>query len=183
MFDALLNRPFDLLKEIEQRSLEHNVGIPKDEDVREQWSGIGFRIGRERYVSPMGEVQEILPYPEMSRVPRALPWLKGIANIRGNLLPITDMKGFITGEPTPVGRQSRVLVINHMNIYTGLLVDESLGIRRFFVDDRIEAAEAANPAYSPYIDGLFHDDYGDFVWHIFNMHRLAENPQFIRAAA
>jgi twitching motility protein PilI len=180
---TLPTRPFALLQQVEAHSLAHNVGIPEVGDVREQWSGTGFRVGRQRFVAPMGEVMEILPYPEVSRIPRALPWLKGIANIRGNLLPVMDLRGFLTGEATPIQRQTRVLVIQQQSVYTGLLVDESLGIRRFYADDRLERAEGIDSRYSECVEGMFHDEFGDFAWYIFSMKKLAENPQLVRAAA
>ena len=46
------------------------------------------------------EVVEILPMPQVTPVPGAQPWLLGVANIRGNLLPIVDLKQFLEGERT-----------------------------------------------------------------------------------
>ncbi len=67
----------------------------------------------------------------MTRVPGAKPWIKGLANVRGQLLPIIDLRQFLGSGMTPITRNTRVMVVNHREIPAGLLVDEVLGFRRF----------------------------------------------------
>ena len=55
----------------------------------------------------MGEVSEILDPPDYTRVPGVKDWVVGIANVRGSLLPLMDLKGFVTfhgGLGTPEGQ-------------------------------------------------------------------------------
>jgi chemotaxis signal transduction protein len=72
----------------------------------------------------------------MTRVPGAKLWIKGIANVRGQLLPIIDLRQFLGSGTTPVNRNTRILVVNHREIPAGLIVDEVLGFRRFAADRR-----------------------------------------------
>ncbi|NIQ08579.1 MAG: chemotaxis protein CheW, partial [Gammaproteobacteria bacterium] len=69
--------------------------LPQKIEVRRTWSGIGFRLGEYLLVSPTSEIIEILKCPPLTRVPSALSWVKGIANIRGTLLPVIELKGFL----------------------------------------------------------------------------------------
>ena len=103
--------PFALLQEIETRSQQKALGLPQKVEVRRTWSGIGFRIGEQYLVSPTDEVLEILKYPPLTRVPSALSWVKGIANVRGSLVPVMDLKAFLGDESIKLARESRVLVI------------------------------------------------------------------------
>jgi len=112
---VMAETPYELLRAIEQRSRERALGLPQQIEVRRTWSGIGFRFGEHHFVAPMGEIVEILEYPPLTRVPSALPWVRGIANVRGSLLPIMDLKGFITGEQTELTRRSRVLVVDSLD--------------------------------------------------------------------
>lgn len=175
-----IESPFFLLKEIERRSLEFDIGLPVEEEIKEEWGGISFRIDNQKFVAEMGEVLEVLSYPEMSKVPRSKPWMIGIANVRGNLLPIMDLKNYLIGEKTNVHRRSRVLVVNSKGIVTGLLVDESMGIKRFFVDQFSSSVSDVNTEFKQYVIGSF-DDSGD-EWYKFSVKALSDNPQFIRAA-
>ena len=66
-----------------------------------------------------------------TRVPGAKAWIKGLANVRGQLLPIIDLRQFLGSGVTPVTRNTRIVVVNHREIPAGLIVDEVLGFRRF----------------------------------------------------
>ena len=67
----------------------------------------------------------------VTRVPGAKAWIRGIANVRGQLLPVVDLRAFLGGGTTNTDRSTRVLVAHHREVPAGLLVDEVLGFRRF----------------------------------------------------
>ena len=93
---ALAEQPFELLVELERRAraaIAAREGTPAASD---EWVGIGFRLGAERFVTSRADVREVLPIPEqVTRVPGAKPWLRGIANLRGQLLTVVDLKSFL----------------------------------------------------------------------------------------
>ncbi len=175
---------FKLLQQIEAKNIAHNVSLPSDTDIKEEWSGVSFTTAGVYFVAKMGDVSEVLTYPELTKVPRAKSWVKGVANVRGNLLPIMDLKDFLGGGRTSVHRRSRVLVIKYQDSYTGLLVDDSMGIKRFYVEERKAASESSDEVFKPFIEGLFIEDHGldEFEWNIFNMEKLIASGDFIRAA-
>ena len=173
--------PYELLREIEQRSQTKALGLPQQIEVRRTWSGIGFRLGAIQLVAPMGEVGEILEYPDLTQVPSAKAWVKGIANIRGSLLPIMDLNGFITGELTQLQRRSRVLVLQRGGLNCGLLVDEVLGLRHFFEEEKLSAVEGIGEEMQTFVEGAYRQ--GEQTWGIFSMRKLADNPQFMEVTA
>ena len=67
----------------------------------------------------------------MTRVPGANRWLLGIANLRGHLLPLIDVKLLLGSGRTTLRRTTRVISVNHREVPAGLVVDEVLGFRRF----------------------------------------------------
>ena len=72
------------------------TGSPGDDVSTEEWVGIGLRLGNERFVVGREEVREVLMLPStLTRVPGAKPWIRGLANVRGHLLPIADLRGFL----------------------------------------------------------------------------------------
>ena len=82
------------------------------------------------------DVREVLPVPEqITRVPGAKPWLRGIANLRGQLLTIVDLKSFLGAGGAAADRQTRILVVASRDVPTGLVVDEVVGFRRFAASD------------------------------------------------
>ncbi len=90
---ALHEHPFDLLVEMERRSKAALAGeLGADVDVQE-WVGIGFRLGAERFIVGRDEVREVLMVPStVTRVPGAKTWIRGLANVRGHLLPVVDLR-------------------------------------------------------------------------------------------
>jgi twitching motility protein PilI len=172
--------PYALLREIEQRSQGMALGLPQQVEVRRTWSGIGFRVGDILMVSSLGEIGEILVYPTLTRVPQAKPWVKGIANVRGNLLPVMDLRNFIEGIATELSRRSRVLMIQSENLTAGLLVDEAMGMRHFFDEDRVGGLSSVPEEYREFISAGYKQ--GNTQWGVFSMPRLAANKRFLEVA-
>jgi len=50
-----------------------------------------FRSGRERYCLPVAEVEEVVEWPALTRIPLVPPFLKGIFNLRGVIVPVLDI--------------------------------------------------------------------------------------------
>ena len=74
----------------------------------------------------------MLGYPAViTRIPGSKSWVKGLANVRGQLLPMIDLRQFLGSGATAPQRNTRVVVVNHREIPAGLIVDEVLGFRRF----------------------------------------------------
>ena len=51
--------------------------------------------------------------------------------MRGQLLPVVDLRAFLGSGATNTSRNTRVMVVNHREMPAGLVVDEVLGFRRF----------------------------------------------------
>jgi len=178
---ATSSTPYGLLKEIEQRSRGMALGLPQQVEVRRTWSGIGFRVGDLLMVSSLGEIAEILVYPPLTRVPQAKSWVRGIANVRGTLLPVMDLRGFIEGSTTELHRRSRVLMIQSENLTAGLLVDEAMGMRHFFDEDRVGGLSSLPNEYHEFVTAGYKQ--GNTQWGVFSMTRLATNKRFLEVAA
>ena len=152
---ALAERPFELLLELERRAraaIAAREGAPAEAD---EWVGIGFRLGAERFVTSRGDVREVLPIPEhVTRVPGAKPWLRGIANLRGQLLTVVDLKSFLGTGGAASDRQARILIVASREVPTGLIVDEVVGFRRFGSDDYRDDPPASVIRCEHYLEGF-----------------------------
>lgn len=180
MSDALARTPLDWLAHIEQLCFRNAHGLPHQHDNEEQWLGIGFTVGHLHLVAPLGEVAEILTPLPLSKVPRTKPWLCGIANVRGNLMPIMDLQAYLRDRLAMSQRRSRILVINHNGVYSGVVVDAVLGLKHFRHDQRCEEIPGDDERIRAYMRHGFRAS-GEH-WGVFSMHALAETPQFLQAA-
>src|SRR5579864_9745435 len=129
---SLRDRPYELLAELERRGRAVSAQVSPEGAAGREWVGVALRMAGDLYLVAREETREVLGVPStMTRVPGAKAWIKGLANVRGTLLPIIDLRQFLGSGLTPVTRNTRVMVVNHRDIPAGLLVDEVLGFRRF----------------------------------------------------
>ena len=131
---------FEALIDYERRSLSHVAGVPEQIEAPGLWRGIGFRIGERVFVSSIHEVNEILGMPSaVTPVPATRNWLLGVANVRGNLIALVDLKQFLLEQRTHVSDRTRVLWVKQQGGGVGLLVDEVLGQRNLTDEQRVDA--------------------------------------------
>lgn len=174
-------KPFAVLAGYERQSLAHVAGLPEEMSAPGLWRGIGFRIGKQRLASEFEDVVEIVQLPAVTPVPGAQPWMLGVANVRGNLLPVVDLKQFLEGTRTVVHENQRMLVVRQSGGNVAVLIDELFGQRSFNEPQLIETDELAVGRYTHFIERAYRLD--DVSWGIFSLDRLARTPEFRQAAA
>lgn len=171
---------YSLLAELDNQSKRHAAELPSIQEVQATWSGIGFRMGSNYYVAPMDEVSEVIDVPVFTIVPGVKSWVRGIANVRGRLLPIMDLSSFLktAGKDREVNR--RVIVVDKEDMFSGLLVDEVLGMQHFAKDSYEEKVVSCGELIDPFVNGAYAKE--DQAWHLFKLFELADDPQFLEAA-
>jgi twitching motility protein PilI len=179
---SLRERPFELLREIDRRARAAAQGQPEAVASGAEWVGIAFRLGGEAFLLAREETREVLAYPSaVTRVPGARSWIRGLSNVRGQLLPVIDLRAFLGAGQSTVARSSRVLVANHREIPAGLVVDEVLGFRRFYESEFSADLPPTLLRCERYLAGSFRRS--TEVWPVFSVRTLLESPQFMQAAA
>jgi twitching motility protein PilI len=178
---SLRKHPFDLLQELERRSKANLPGSSGDESETEEWVGIAFKMDDERFVVARDEVREIMVVPAaITRVPGAKPWIRGLANARGHLLTIVDLKLFLGAGQKIGGRETRVLVVNSNDLPVGIIVDEVFGFRRFHDREHRPETPETFIRCERYLTGAF--ERGDESWPVFSLQRLLGSEEFQLAA-
>jgi twitching motility protein PilI len=179
---SLRDRPFELLKELEKRSRAVTAGNVPEAAVGPEWVGVAFRMGGETFLVAREETREVLGYPAaVTRIPGAKNWVKGLANVRGQLLPMLDLRQFLGSGATASGRNTRVVVVNHREIPAGLMVDEVLGFRRFAEAEFDPEAPPTVIRCDSYLAGAFRR--GGEVWPVLSLKSLVESQSFLQAAS
>jgi len=175
-----MHETFQRLKQIEQKCLHSASSMPAIDGATDDWLGIGFKIAGTELLAKMGDVAEILDPPPFTRIPGVKPWVIGIANVRGGLLPLMDLNGFITGELLANLNSGRVMVVNHNGVHTGLIVEEVQGMRHFSLNEQAYELPEVSNRLKPYIKQAFHKD--NRYWPVFSMHDLVEDERFLHVS-
>jgi twitching motility protein PilI len=179
---SLRDRPFDLLAELERRGRAVSAAQDQRQPEVREWVGVALRMAGELYLVAREETREVLGLPAgLTRVPGAKPWLKGLANVRGQLLPVIDLRQFLGSGLTPTTRNTRIVVVNHREVPAGLMVDEVLGFRRFPEAEFSSDAPPTLVRCERYLAGAFRR--GAEQWPVLSLRSLVESQSFLEAAA
>jgi chemotaxis signal transduction protein len=73
--------------------------------------GVVLRLGAARYVVALEDVAEVVPLAPLTRVPNAPAWLAGVANWRGRLLPVVDLRLLLEAPAPPLPTSARFVVL------------------------------------------------------------------------
>lgn len=96
--------------------------------TRSSYQLIIFRLGGEEYALVIDQIKEVVITPKVSRIPLMPPYIKGVANIRGNILAILDLEERF-GLPAIAGTgperaHNYTLVVASEEFKMGILVKE-----------------------------------------------------------
>jgi twitching motility protein PilI len=179
---SLRDRPFELLAELERRGRTVSAQAGPEATAGREWVGVALRMAGDLYLVAREETREVLGVPQATtRVPGAKSWIRGLANVRGQLLPVIDLRQFLGSGVTPITRNTRVVVVNHREIPAGLLVDEVLGFRRFAEGEFSGDAPPTVARCERYLAGAFRR--AEEQWPVLSLRAILESPAFAEAAA
>lgn len=179
---SLRDRPLELLAELERRGRSATASPDTEPSAGREWVGVALRMAGETYLIAREEVREVLGVPApLTRVPGARGWILGLANVRGQLLPIIDLRQFLGGGVTPLARNTRAVVANHRDIPAALIFDEVLGFRRFAESEFVSELPTTIVQAGRFLAGTFKHE--SEPWPVLSLRTLLEDPAFMAGAA
>ncbi len=104
-------------------ALKRETNILQDSQIT------SFFVGKELFGIRVGFIKEIVRFPEITTVPSAPAYLKGLVNLRGNILPVIDTKVKFGLPSSEVTEQTRVIVLDMDGRQTGIVVDAVKGVQ------------------------------------------------------
>lgn len=107
-----------------------------DDELAQGHQFVTFTVGEEVFAVEMLPVQEIIRVPEVIRVPLTPPALNGLANLRGNVLPIICLRTLFNMEARDADDSTRAIVLN-LGQPLGFVVDRVASVI-MVEDDQIE---------------------------------------------
>jgi purine-binding chemotaxis protein CheW len=85
-------------------------------------------LGGYRFAVEVRYAREVVVFDEYTMVPLAPSYLLGVANLRGSIMPVVDVRPLLGMAPAVAGHEVRALVIERDAVKIGLLIDEVLGL-------------------------------------------------------
>ena len=124
---------------------------------------VTFLLKDEEFGFDIMSVQEIIRLPKMAKVPRTPPYVDGIANLRGVVLPVIDMRTRFGMERAQETDRTRVLVVDIDGVKTGLRVDRVKQVTRVLRSEIEPPPAAIRGTYSDYLEGVVKLDKGQRI--------------------
>jgi len=88
-----------------------------------------FRLASERYALESRHVQEVHPLRDLTPLPGTPPFILGIVNVRGRILPVLDLKKFFDLPERGLTDLHRIILVRGHDLELGLLADVIVGVR------------------------------------------------------
>jgi purine-binding chemotaxis protein CheW len=91
-----------------------------------QW--LTFRLEAGEYALDIRDVIEVLSMVALAPMPQAQPWLAGMLNLRGRVMPVIDLRRRLGLTPRPYGLDTPIIVVRQADRPVGLIVDEAVEV-------------------------------------------------------
>jgi purine-binding chemotaxis protein CheW len=114
---------------------------------------VTFTIG-EQYGVPISQVQEIIRVGKITRVPNSLPYMEGVINLRGRVLPVLNLRKRLKLPEKDISQESRIVVVEASTKVIGLLVDSVSHVIKVSPEVVERAPEEVLEVDSDYITGV-----------------------------
>jgi chemotaxis signal transduction protein len=153
---------------MEKDTLHTSAGL-KDESQL-----VTFLLKDEEFGFDIMSVQEIIRLPKMAKVPRTPAYVDGIANLRGVVLPVIDMRTRFGMERAQETDRTRVLVVDIDGVKTGLRVDRVKQVTRVTRSEIEPPPSAIRGTSSDYLEGVVKLDNGQRIVMALNAAHVCE---------
>ena len=113
-----------------------------------------FKLNQEYYGLPIEKVISIEKIGEITRIPNAPDYIKGVINLRGEVIPVVNLKRKLNIGDNELNTNSRIIVVNEDEMVVGLVVDFSSEVLEIDREDIDKPPETKDNQLIEYISGI-----------------------------
>jgi purine-binding chemotaxis protein CheW len=115
---------------------------------------VSFHLGSEEYGVDISQVQEIIRMVEITHVPRAPRFMEGVINLRGQLIPIIDLRTRFGMPRTDHTKSTRIVVTEFGSKKVGIIVDSVSEVINIPLEQVEDAPDMIAGVGTEYIQGV-----------------------------
>ncbi|GMQ95568.1 MAG: hypothetical protein BMS9Abin14_015 [Gammaproteobacteria bacterium] len=147
-------------------------GLSETADGTAQVQRYGFRIGACRLVHDLALAVELIELPRCYSLPTCSAWFSGLVNLRGNLVPVFDLKSLLGGTG-PAGGRQMLLVIGTGERAAALIIDGTPDHISIDAGSRIDQPDYVPEVLRDHLQGAY--EYAGETWYQANYEGLFES--------
>ncbi len=96
---------------------------PQEGEIENVIQLVGFMVGDEEFAVPILGIEEIIKPIEYTRIPKTPPYVLGVFNLRGSVLPLIDLRMKFGLSRSKENEDTRYMVIKHNEEVAGFVID------------------------------------------------------------
>lgn len=105
------------MAEIEQQPIENKV------DVENSINLVTFKLGNNEYAIDIMQAREIIKMEKITLIPNAPDYVEGVINLRGNIIPIVDLKKRFNLEENDGEKNTGIIIVKIDDVDMGIIID------------------------------------------------------------
>lgn len=121
-----------------------------------------FKLGEDKYAIDIMYIKEITRVLPVKKVPKAPPFIEGVINLRGTIIPIVDLRKRFDLPPV-LSKKNRIIIVSFLKKLVGLLVDEASEVIRIQPHQLKRAPEFVKARDAQFFKGVF-DKNGELIF-------------------
>jgi purine-binding chemotaxis protein CheW len=135
-------------------------------------------LDAEEYGIPIAQVQQINRVERITTVPTADPFIEGITNLRGEIIPVLNTRTRFGLEARPADDRTRLIIVNLGGVKTGLVVDSVREVLRLDTNGIVPPPEAITSRIDEqFISGVGQMDGGKRMIVLLDVQRMLSPPE------
>lgn len=97
---------------------------PADAEKENSARFVCFQFDRQRYAIALDYVDRVLRMAAVTPVPEAPPWVAGVINVHGQVIPVLNLRERLGHPPKAPGLEDRLLIVNVMRRTIAIMADQ-----------------------------------------------------------
>ncbi|HNS09448.1 MAG TPA: chemotaxis protein CheW [Candidatus Ozemobacteraceae bacterium] len=143
------------MSESQRKEINDDFDLEDDENEdTQEGKYLSFRIGGEVYGIEIRHVTEIVGIQKITEVPDMPQYMKGVINLRGNVIPVVDVRLRFHMQPRDYDDRTCVIVVNINDASIGLVVDSVKEVISILPDQISPAPSVSKGEVTRYIKGI-----------------------------
>jgi purine-binding chemotaxis protein CheW len=138
---------------------------------------VTFTINKEEYGIQIMKVQEINRVSEITNVPRAPYFVDGVTNLRGNVIPVINIRGLFGLEDRKADDRTRIIIVDIGGTKTGLRVDQVNEVLRLPKHDIEKTPPIITNGTNKYMEGVCKMEGGKRMVVLLNVEKILDKKE------
>lgn len=122
--------------------------------IKEEEQFIVFKIANEEFGVDVKQAKEIIPHRELTHIPNAPSFVRGVINLRGDIIPIINLSKKLSLNESLDNQEEKIIIVELDNSLIGMQVDDVSEMIRLDQDNIADPPDIVKGINKYYLSGV-----------------------------